>query len=349
MTEALKILHTMAGGQAGGAEMAYVDLLIAQKQAGMNVIAACRPNAQRVPLLRDAGVPVYEFPFGGIFDFSTTKGLKKLISEEKPDIVQCWMSRAAKLTPKTNGCTKIARLGGYYNLKYYKDVEHFIGNTPDICRWLIEEQHVPADRVTHINNFAELEPIESPLQKSDFKTDEHSFVFLAMARLHPVKGLDIAIKALAQVPDAVLWIAGDGPEEKNLKALAEETGVSDRIRWLGWRTDRSALLAACDAVVFPSRFEPFGGTFAQAWASKRPLVTTASQGPVQYVTDGEDALLTPIDDVDALAAAMNAVIHDKYLSRKLVRNGFQRFETLFKRKNIINTYEILYKNLKKLT
>jgi len=57
----------MAGGQAGGAEMAYVDLVLAQHQSGMDVVTACRPNSQRVPLLRDAGVTVYELPFGGLF------------------------------------------------------------------------------------------------------------------------------------------------------------------------------------------------------------------------------------------------------------------------------------------
>lgn len=341
----MKILHTMAGGQAGGAEMAYVDLLVAQKQAGMNVIAACRPNDQRVPMLKAAGVPVHEFPFGGIFDFKTTTGLQKLMDAERPDIVQCWMSRAAKLTPTMEGCKKIARLGGYYNLKYYKDVDHFIGNTPDICRWLTEDKKIDSSKVTHINNFAELEPIEHPVTKSDFDTDENAFVFLAMARLHPAKGLDIALRALAKVPEAVLWIAGEGPEEEHLKRLAGELGVEDRVRWLGWRTDRSALLKACDAVLFPSRFEPFGGTFAQAWAAKKPLVTTASQGPSQYVTHGEDALVTPIDDVDALAEAMTMVIHDRPLGRKLVRNGLIGFETYFKRKNIIKNYDSLYKSL----
>ena len=341
----MKILHTMAGGKAGGAEMAYVDLLIAQKQAGMDVIAACRPNKQRVPLLKEVGIPVYELPFGGMFDRTTKSSLRKIIEDEKPSIVQCWMSRAAKLTPKVEGCTKIARLGGYYNLKYYKGVEHFIGNTPDICRWLVEDKKIPTTQVTHINNFAELEAIEQPVIKADFNTAEDAFVFLSMARLHPVKGIDIAIKALAQVPEAILWIAGEGAEEKPLKKLANDMGVADRIRWLGWRTDRSALLAACDAVLFTSRFEPFGGTFAQAWAAKRPLVTTASEGPMQYITAGEDALVTPIDDTDAVAAAMRDLMGDKHLQRQLAREGYKKYQDFFRKDKILTKYHVLYKDI----
>ena len=75
----MKILHTMAGAQNGGAEMAYVDMLRAQKAQGINVIAACRPNATRNPLLVEAGIPVHELPFGGVFDFKTKKALEELI------------------------------------------------------------------------------------------------------------------------------------------------------------------------------------------------------------------------------------------------------------------------------
>lgn len=346
----MKIMHVMAGGQAGGAEMAYVDLLIAQKQAGMDVIAACRPNTQRIKLLEAVGIPVFPFPFGGIFDWRTKPRLKKLIRQEMPDIVQCWMSRASKHTPNPAPdlppFQKIARLGGYYNLKYYKGVQHFIGNTPDICRWLIEDQKIPASQVTHINNFAELEPVTDPLFKRDCDTQENDFVFLAMARLHQVKGLDTAIKALSHIPKGIIWIAGEGPEEKSLKSLAKEWRVEDRIRWLGWRTDRAALLQASDAVVFSSRFEPFGGTFAQAWAAKKPLITTASAGPMQYVTDGHDARVVPIDDDQALARAMQSVMDDKHLQRALARHGYDSFQNHFTQKKVLRDYEMLYQGLK---
>jgi len=335
----------MAGGQAGGAEMAYVDLVLAQHQSGMDVVTACRPNSQRVPLLRDAGVTVYELPFGGLFDFKTTRALKKIIRDEAITHVQCWMSRASKLTPKIDSVHKIARLGGYYNLKYYHDVDHFIGNTPDICRWLNEDQGIDKGKITHINNFAELDPITNHLHKSDIDTRENQFAFLAMARLHKVKGLDTALQALAKVPEAILWIAGDGPDEKKLKQLTYDLGLTSRVRWLGWRTDRSALLDICDAVLFPSRFEPFGGTFAQAWAAKRPLVTTASQGPSQYVTHEKDALVSPIDDADKLAVNMRRIVDDQFLTRSIVREGYKGFQLQFTRHNIIKNYEKLYNSL----
>src|SRR5208337_2463289 len=104
-------------------------------------------------------------------------------------------------------------------------------------------------------------------------------VLLVLARLQPAKGIDTAIRALAHIPDAVLWIAGDGPLLRDLQALADEVGVSSRVRFLGWRDDRSALLRAASLVLVPSRHEPFGNVVVNAWAHGVPLVATHSEGP----------------------------------------------------------------------
>jgi hypothetical protein len=230
-------------------------------------------------------------------------------------------------------------------MKYYKGVAHFIGNTPDIRRWLTEEQGVSNDNASYINNFAEFSAVTTPLNRADLNTSAEDFVFLSMGRLHPVKGMDTALNALAKVPKAILWIAGDGPEAANLKKLAKDLNVDERVRFLGWRTDRAELFDACDCVLFPSRFEPFGGTFAQAWGAHRPLVTTASEGPSQYVTNGENALMTPIDDVDALATAMQRVMDDAALRAQIVANGFAEFEKLFTINSVLAQYDNLYEKL----
>ena len=76
------------------------------------------------------------------------------------------------------------------------------------------------------------------------------------------------------------------------------------MRFLGWRTDRGALLRAADICVLPSRWEPFGTVMLEAWAAGTPLVAAASQGPAALIEDGGNGLLVPVDDVAALAAAV---------------------------------------------
>src|SRR5262249_59953116 len=90
---------------------------------------------------------------------------------------------------------------------------------------------------------------------------------LRLPRLHEKKGLDVLLDALVELPQCMAWIAGDGPLEADLKARAARLGVKDRVRFLGWRMDRGALLAAADICVLPSRWEPFGTVMLEAWAA----------------------------------------------------------------------------------
>lgn len=338
----MKIFHVMAGAAVGGAETAFAELCAAERRAGFDVHAICRASP-RNDALRAAGVPVTELPFGGFFDLRTKPALARIISDEKPDVVVTWMNRAAKKLPKTGSFKWVARLGGYYDLKNYKGVDHFVVNAPDIGRWM-ESKGVPASKITFIPNFAEVDENASPVSRAGLSTPDDAFVFLTLGRLHTNKAFDTLLAATALVPDVILWLGGEGPERAALEAQARSLGIADRVRFLGWRDDRWALLAACDAFVFPSRHEPFGNSFMQAWAAGRALVTTASQGPSYYVRDNVDALVTPVDDVAALAAAMNRVRQDPALRASLAREGLAHYARAFDKSAILKQWDDLHRS-----
>ena len=117
------------------------------------------------------------------------------------------------------------------------------------------------------------------VDRASLATPADAVVLLTLSRLHEKKGLDILLQGLVDLPRCVAWLAGDGPLEGELKAMAARLGVADRVRFLGWRTDRGALLRAADICVLPSRWEPFGTVMLEAWAAGTPLVAAASQGP----------------------------------------------------------------------
>jgi glycosyltransferase involved in cell wall biosynthesis len=266
----------------------------------------------------------------------------------RPDIVVTWMNRAALKLPKhVPGVTFtwIPRLGGYYKLKYYKGAQTIVVNAPDIGRWL-QDEGVPESAITFIPNFAEIDPQAMPAARAGLTTPDDAFVFLSMARLHPNKAIDTLLAAFAAVPDAYLWIAGDGPEERALKRQARDLNLEDRVRFLGWRDDRWSLLAAADAVVFPSRHEPFGNAFMQAWAAGKPLVTTASQGPSYYATDGQDALIVPIDDVPALSTAMNWIKDDAPLRTRIAAAGREKYAQAFDKEAILEQWQALFERVR---
>ncbi len=343
----MKILQVMAGAAQGGAETAFVDMCIALAEAGEQVEIVTRPNPMRNARLLKAGLKVHELRFGGVWDVYTPHRLGKIIAEFRPHIVQTWMSRAAQKTPpwKPGGRTEryvvVSRLGGYYKVGHFRGTDYFTTITPDIRRHLIEGG-IAAERVRHINNFAETEESGRPVPRASLNTPEGAPLLLALGRLHQAKGFDTLLTALKDIPGAYLWIAGEGPERAALEKHAADAGVAERVSFLGRREDRAALLAAADIFVFPSRYEPFGTVFVQAWAQKVPLVTTASDGPRQYVMDGADGLVVPVDDAPALATAVNRLIADPDLRRRLAQAGYRRYRDEFTKEQTVAAYLSFY-------
>lgn len=339
----MKILQVMAGNDHGGAETAFVDMCIAMSEAGMDIEVATRANDVRVPILQKAGLTVHTMPFGGPIDIFTGWKLARIIKKFEPVIVQTWMARAAQKTPnwkslKTAQRYLVAsRLGGYYKVKNFKSADYFNTITPDIKRHLIDGG-IAEDRICFIPNFAEVENIEKPVSKSDFNMPEDAPVLVSLGRLHSSKAYDVLLKALVELPDVYAWIAGEGPDRGSLEKLAKDLGVENRVRFLGWRTDRAALLQACDICVFASRIEPFGTVFAQAWAQKVPVIVSDADGPKQFCVDGEDSLMVPKNDATALAAAIRRLLDDKTLQQKLIVKGYQRYVNEFTKEKSVAAY-----------
>lgn len=336
----------MAGAEHGGAEIAYVDMCVALKEAGEDIVAVTRAhNAGRLERLRAAGITVHELPFGGMLDFSTTRRMKAIIRDFKPEIVQTWMSRAAKKTPNGRGgpvpYLTVARLGNYYGMKYFRTADYFTTITPMIREYLIKNGVAPDD-VRHINNFAETEADARPLPRD---MPDGATLLLGLGRLHEAKAFDTLMRAIADMPDIHLWIAGEGPDRAMLEALRDELGLATRVRFLGWRDDRAALLRTADICVFSSRFEPFGTVFVQAWAEGTPLVTTNADGPRQFVRDNEDGLVVPVDDVAALGAAIRRMADNPSLRARLAAAGRARFEGEFTRAGTVAAYLDFYREI----
>ncbi len=338
----MTVLHILGSARDGGAETYFLDLVTALQAEGSDQSAALRAHPHRETALTDAGVPYALAPFGGPLDVRTRPRLQRFAREEEARVAVAWMNRAARFTPA--GRPRVGRLGGYYDLKYYRGFDHLVANTADIGDWLSREGW-PADRLSVIPNFAEPGPDAPAAPRAALDTPEDAPLLLAMSRLHPAKGLDVLLRALARLPDAWLWIAGSGPLEGELKTQAGTLGVGSRVRFLGWRPDASALYRAADVTVFPSRYEPLGNTVIQAWAHGSPVVAAAAQGPRTLVADGEDGLLVAVEDDAALADAVRRVLASPALAQRLAQAGRARAAAGFGRRAVLARWRELFARL----
>ena len=321
----LKVAHVMAGAEAGGAELFYERLCIAQGRAGDDVLAAIRRDLPRAARLRRGGLEPLQLRFGGRLDLLTRQHLRRALRRHAPRVAVAWMNRAARLTP-TGEWVLAGRLGGFYDLSYYRRCDHLIGNTRGIVEWA-RAQGWPARRVHHLPNFSDDHGVAARRRPDWLPAGAR--LLLAMGRLHRNKAFDVLIRAMPLLPDAVLLIAGDGPERMGLEALARREGVAGRVRLPGWSEDRAGLLAAADLLVCPSRHEPLGNVIIEAFSARLPVVAASAQGPVELITSGADGILTPLEDERALAAAIDAVLRDPSLAARLGQAGRVRYEAEF--------------------
>jgi glycosyltransferase involved in cell wall biosynthesis len=317
----MRIAQVMAGAPTGGAELFFERLTIALSAAGDRVLPVIRRNAARAGRLSAAGVVATELGFGGPLDLLTGRRLHAVLHQFAPRVVVAWMNRAARFTPRGEWVLA-GRLGGYYDLAYYRRCDHLIGNTRGIVDWVIR-QGWPAARAHHLPNFT---PDMANATPASLGLPNGIRIVLALGRLHPNKAFDVLVRALPALPGVHAVIAGDGPEHAALLALAGREGVADRLHLLGWRGDTDALLAAADLLVCPSRHEPLGNVVMEGWSARRPVVAAAADGPRELITSGNDGTLVPPEDPKALASAIGSLLADPERASALAEAGRLRYE-----------------------
>ncbi len=339
-----RVLQAMAGAEHGGAEAFFERLIPALHDAGLDQEVIIRRNPGRAELLRARGIEPVEVPFGGMMDIRSRFSFNSNVVLLKPQVVMTWMNRATRFCPPTQGeFVHVARLGGYYKMKNYKACDHLVGNTKDIVRYIVESGW-PEDRVHYLPNFVSVSDAE-PLPRSIHTTSEEVPLILALGRLHENKGYDVLMRAMADLPHAYLWLAGEGPLHEELEELAVHVGVRPRVRFLGWCKDPTPLFGAADMLICPSRHEPLGNVVIEGWAHDVPVIATKSQGPGALIRHDRSGLLVPMDDSRALAEAIKRLSMNPGLMRSLVQDGRKRYEKDYTESVVVGRYMRFFKKV----
>ncbi|NPU91498.1 MAG: glycosyltransferase [Gammaproteobacteria bacterium] len=345
-TTPLRIAQVLAGAEKGGAENFFVRLVGAlNERPELQEKAFIRNHAHRVDLLRNSGVETEGFRFGGKLDVLDAWAYRRALLNFHPDIVMTWMGRASIATPAGKGrYILVNRLGHYYNLKYYRHADYWVGISRGICKHMVDGG-MPADRVFYIPNFADETPVQ-PIPRDSFNTPTDRPLILAAGRLHENKAFEVLLQAMTDLPGVTLWLAGSGPEEANLKQLCNRLGLDEQVRFLGWRNDVTTLMASVDLFVCPSRHEGLGSIVMESWAHRCPIVATNSQGPGEAITDGVSGLITPVNDAKALSQAIRKVIENPDLRQALIEGGSRVYAEGYCRQHIVEEYVRLYQQIK---
>ncbi len=139
-------------------------------------------------------------------------------------------------------------------------------------------------------------------------------IALMLAAFEPRKRQAQLLRAVAPVlrnrPNLVLALAGDGPQRPEIMALATELGIAAQVMFPGHRDDAAAVIAAADVCLMASEREGLPRVIVQYALAGKPVIATALPGIAQVVTHGESGIVTPLDDLAALAGALESLAED---------------------------------------
>lgn len=306
------ILHAMLGKGLGGLEQVFLDYqpILEAYAARHGGVATGVVRTGGEVAAREAGriPPLTTLPAYTDWDPLTLGTARALARAIDPNLILSHGQRPARLLAKV--APKKAVLAVCVHKPAF-DIDtsrtHYVCVGQHLADLAIA-RGVPPERVHFVPN-----AVKPPTAlATPFNDDVCPPRIVAAGRLHPKKGFDVLIAALAllrdQGQDFDCEIAGEGEERAKLEGLIAQHGLQGRVRLVGWRGDVSAFLATGDVFAFPSYQEGFPLVLLEAMAVGLPVASSAIPGPVEMIASGVDGVLTPPGDPAALAEALAGLI-----------------------------------------
>lgn len=215
----------------------------------------------------------------------------------------------------------------------------FVAICSDIQRELEDEGF---KRISMIHDGIEVKEVSRTKQYDSISR------FVTLARLHPQKGIDILLNALALLDRSWDWhleLCGDGPEKENLERLSHELNLEKRVHFRGHVRDIGKILDNSDLFILPSRGEGMGLALLEAMNAGLPCIVTRVSGFVDIVNHGENGFLVDPENPEALAAGIRAVAADGDLRSRLGREGRRTVIARFSIESTAARYHDLFLSL----
>jgi glycosyltransferase involved in cell wall biosynthesis len=312
--------------------------------------------------IRALGIPVLDLGMTSKWRWDALWRLYRLLRRKRPTILHTWMFHAnipGRVLGRLAGVPIIISgertMGMESRWRYW--LNRLTAPTTDrvtcvsqqVADFVVSHVGIPQDKVVVIPNGVEVPDVErSPggrgaRTKLGLPIDQ--VMVGTVARLDPVKRLDMLFQALRSLPDVYAVIVGDGPERARLMALSDRIELTGRIHFPGQQRDVWPWLAAMDVFALSSDWEGMSNALLEAMAVGLPVVATAVGGTPDVVVDGVTGLLVPPRDPSALAKALATLVRDPDLRRKMGQAGRERVLQHFSVERMVERTQNLYDQL----
>lgn len=359
----MKIFHCDVRRIWAGGQNQLCRLAVGLRDHGHRQWIVTRPGSPLARRARSEGFEVLTHPFRGEVDPRATLGLYRMIARHAPDVVHAHdthsltpaalAARLVRPRPLVVGHRRVdfhIRANRFSRWKYARGADHLIAVSRRVKEVLVEDG-VPPSRVTVIHSGIAVEtppPPEGPDLRTRAGVPAGAPLVLTVASTEAYKDhptlIDAAGLLFERRPEVWWTVLGTGGLFEETVARAERSGLAGRLRYLGFVEGARGFLPQADLFVLTSRTEGLGTSILDAMAAGVPVVSTAAGGIPEIVDDGRTGLLVPPGDPAALAVAIERVLGDPALGRRLAEAARVRVHEFDVGRTIERTEE-LYRRL----
>jgi glycosyltransferase involved in cell wall biosynthesis len=343
----MKIIILLEQFARSGANKPLLDDVLFLRQQNVDArIATLFPETPENTLYSDASFSKESFSclrFGHWWDPREWRILIQYLSQEKPDLVIVGGGRAKMIGLVAARLSRVPKIFAFVhdeeNIRLSDSfLDRILYLLPDIiivafnsAKEKLLSRGASSKKIIVLTDGFILEAYgkRSPRNiRRELGIGETEFTFMCVSDLFLDKGVDVLLRAFAKVPDGRLLIVGDGPEKKNLEALSNNLGLTERVIFLPSHDDIPSLLMEAGALIVPSKKEEFASSLVMGLLSGLPIIASDFPGVEEMIRNGENGMIVRKQDSDVLAEAMKTIAVDADLRASFQKNagkGMEKF------------------------
>lgn len=339
----------------GGAEAFTLTILPYLKQRYSIRLITLIADDDYSPKLQSQGIQVFSLGVKSKIDFLSIIPLIRLWKTEPPDILHTHLYHAGILGRVLGRACHIKRIychqaGPEFDrskIRSFIDritsplVDSYTVSCKAVGEVLHTREKISEEKITIIPNAYENTPSPPPPRQ---RTENQTFSLISIGRLEPEKNHTLLIKALALIKEipCFLTILGEGSLLDALKAQAANLSLAERIDFRGFTSDVTPWLINSDVFILPSKWEGISIALLQAMGKGLCVIATNTGGTPEVITHGENGLLVPPDDHQALADAIVYLYQHPDIRLKLGLNAQKFVSQNYSIEATVNKLDRLY-------
>ncbi len=352
----LTVLTVITPQRYSGAERMAVYLADGLTQRGHRVVFACKRNELLLQELDQRGIEAHPLPIAGKVNVLSPFLIARLARRIGADLIHTHLSTAAlwgSIAGKLTGIPTVAAVHAL-NVKTCFRFADLIATCSEGVREHLLAQGVAPEKVQVLYNGVYPESFDGLPPGAEVRrelgVDADAPVIGEVAHLSAKKGQEHLLRATALLrerwPDLVCLLVGEGAQREPLTELAEQLGLGEAARFLGYRHDAPRVMQAMDVVVLPSvAKEGLGVCLIEAAFLGKAVVGSDAPGIREVLVDGETGLLAPVADAEGLAASIAYLLEDRERAAQMGARGRERARRLFTVEAMARRAEELYRQL----